>query len=234
MTSFSNKTEPRHTSILRSVLTSMLSSRSLHWARFSQWLSSYLASTVTWSNPLRFFYGVISRIVCTCPPCHVIYHSCDKGSWRQSLLSTARCCNVWGRNLITGLTSAATPRVDISSTHNLGRNLGCLSFCWHAPLRRDRPDYCTAEVGNPGRTYELPCILPTNPTASSGPANWSTVCSTARSSTISFIRALECLGTQNRTTERQLDMLFNALCYCCMLFWQPQGVSKPPDCQNQH
>jgi hypothetical protein len=34
----------------------------------------------------------------------------------------------------------------------------CLSLCWHAPLRRDHPGYCTAEVGNPGGTYELPCI----------------------------------------------------------------------------
>jgi len=25
------------------------------------------------------------------------------------------------------------------------------------PLRRDRPGYCTAEVGNAGGTYELPC-----------------------------------------------------------------------------
>jgi len=36
--------------------------------------------------------------------------------------------------------------------------LECLSLCWHTPLRRDHPGYCTAEVGNPGRTYELPCI----------------------------------------------------------------------------
>jgi hypothetical protein len=30
-----------------------------------------------------------------CPLCHVIYLSCEKGPWRQSLLLTARCCNVW-------------------------------------------------------------------------------------------------------------------------------------------
>jgi hypothetical protein len=35
--------------------------------------------------------------------------------------------------------------------------LECLSLCWHAPLRRDHPGYCTAEVGHPGGTYELPC-----------------------------------------------------------------------------
>ena len=33
----------------------------------------------------------------------------------------------------------------------------CLSLCWHAPLRRDHPGSCTAEVGNRGGTYELPC-----------------------------------------------------------------------------
>jgi hypothetical protein len=38
------------------------------------------------------------------------------------------------------------------------RNLECLSLCWHATLRRDHPGYCTAEVGNPGGSYELPCI----------------------------------------------------------------------------
>jgi hypothetical protein len=38
--------------------------------------------------------------------------------------STARCCNVCGRNFITGLTSAASPRVDISSTCKVGQNLG--------------------------------------------------------------------------------------------------------------
>ena len=42
--------------------------------------------------------------------------------------------------------------------HLQGRtNLECLSLCWHAPLRRDHPGYCTADVGNPGGTYELFC-----------------------------------------------------------------------------
>jgi hypothetical protein len=45
-------------------------------------------------------------------------------SSRQSLLSTARCCNVCGRNLITGLTSAASPKVDISSTCMVGQKFG--------------------------------------------------------------------------------------------------------------
>jgi hypothetical protein len=28
----------------------------------------------------------------------------------------------------------------------------------YAPLRRDHTGYCTADVGNPGGTYELPCV----------------------------------------------------------------------------
>ena len=41
----------------------------------------------------------------------------------------------------------------------LYRNLECLFLCWHAPLQRDHPSYCTAEVGNPGGTYKLPCTF---------------------------------------------------------------------------
>jgi len=44
-----------------------------------------------------FLWGSIKDRVYM-PLCHVIYHSCDKGPWMQSLLSTARCCNVCGRN----------------------------------------------------------------------------------------------------------------------------------------
>ena len=59
--------------------------------------------------------------------------------------------HVCGRNLITGLTSAASPRVDISNICKVGQKLGVsLPLCWHAPLRRDHPGYCTAEFGNPG------------------------------------------------------------------------------------
>jgi hypothetical protein len=32
------------------------------------------------------------------------------------------------------------------------------STYWYAPLRRYYPGSCTAEFGNPGGTYELPCI----------------------------------------------------------------------------
>jgi hypothetical protein len=38
-------------------------------------------------------------------------------------------------------------------------NLECLSLCWRAPFQRDHPSYCTAEVGNSGGTFELPCTL---------------------------------------------------------------------------
>ena len=62
------------------------------------------------------------------------------------------------RKLITGLTSAASPRVNISSTCRVGQKL---SLCWHAPFRRDHPGYCTTEVGNLGGTYELPCTYTT-------------------------------------------------------------------------
>jgi hypothetical protein len=94
----------------------------------------------------------------TCPLRQVIYHSCDKGSRRQSLLSTVRCCNVCGRNLITGLTSAASPRVDMSSTCKVGHKLGVSLPLLTCSLWRDHPGYCTAEVGNAGGTYELPRI----------------------------------------------------------------------------
>jgi hypothetical protein len=60
----------------------------------------------------------------TCPLCHLIYHRCDEGSWRQSLLSTARCCNLCGKNLIKGFTSAVSPRLDISSTCKVGQKIG--------------------------------------------------------------------------------------------------------------
>jgi len=65
--------------------------------------------------------------------------------------------HVRGRNLITGLTSAASPRMDVSSTCKVGQKLGVSLPLLTCSLRRDHPGYCTAEVGNPGGTYELPC-----------------------------------------------------------------------------
>jgi hypothetical protein len=50
-------------------------------------------------------------------------------------------------------------KVDISSTCKVEQKLWCVSLCWHAPLRCDHPGCCTTEVGNPGGTYELPCIF---------------------------------------------------------------------------
>jgi len=75
-------------------------------------------------NPCDFFYAVTSRIVWTYLLCHAIYYSCNKGSWRQSQLSIAKCCNACRRNLIRGLISAASPRVHISSTCKVGQKLG--------------------------------------------------------------------------------------------------------------
>jgi hypothetical protein len=64
---------------------------------------------------------------------------------------------VW-LELDTGLTSAASQRVDISSTCKVGQKLGVsLPLLTYSP-RRDHPGYCTAEVGNPGGTYESLCI----------------------------------------------------------------------------
>ena len=62
-------------------------------------------------------------------------------------------CNVCGRNLIIGLTSAASPRVDISSTCKVGQKIEVSLPLLTCSLRRDHPGYCTAEVGNPGGTY---------------------------------------------------------------------------------
>ena len=56
-------------------------------------------------------------------------------------------CNVCGRNLITGLTSTASPKVEISSTCKVGKKLGVSLPLLTCTLRRDHPGYCTAEVG---------------------------------------------------------------------------------------
>jgi hypothetical protein len=53
-----------------------------------------------------------------------------------------------------------SPRVDIPSTCKVGQKVSLpLLTCWHASLWRDHPGYCTADVGNPRGTYELPCNL---------------------------------------------------------------------------
>ena len=66
--------------------------------------------------------------------------------------------NVCGGNLITGLTSAAPPTVDISSTCKVGQKHGVSFPLLTCSLRREHPGYCTAEAGNPGGSYELSCI----------------------------------------------------------------------------
>jgi hypothetical protein len=106
-----------------------------HWIGHASDSDSPLLPWPSWSPDLTpppplviFSCGVTSRIVCIFPLCHVIYHSCDKGSWRQLLLSTTRCCNVCGRNLITVVTSVTSPRVDILSTSKVGQKLGVCLF----------------------------------------------------------------------------------------------------------
>jgi hypothetical protein len=47
-----------------------------------------------------------------------------RGRFQSCNQVPARCCNVCGRNLITGLKSAASPRVDISSTCKIGQKIG--------------------------------------------------------------------------------------------------------------
>jgi hypothetical protein len=64
-----------------------------------------------------------------------------------------------GRNLITGLTSAASPRVGISRTCKVGQKLGVSFPLLTCSLRRDHPGFCTAEVRNAGGTYKLPCMF---------------------------------------------------------------------------
>jgi hypothetical protein len=111
---------------------------------------STLGDAADFNPVIRFLPHTINHVVYgarTYPLCHVIYHSCEKGSWRQSLLWTIRCCNVCGRNLITGLTSASSPKVDISSTCKVGQQLGvsvplltCSPSAWPSRLlyRRGR------------------------------------------------------------------------------------------------
>jgi hypothetical protein len=108
------------------------------------WSIAVIASTILYSS-----CGKWRGIGGTYMPCHarmrplhhLIYHRCDKGLWRQSLLLPSRCCNVCGRNLITGLTSTASPRADISSTSKVGQKLGvslplltCSPSAWPSQL----------------------------------------------------------------------------------------------------
>lgn len=125
-TSLSNKMVPCPIYILTPVLTSMLIflvvglGMLLTMTPLIPWLPQSHNLT-----PCDFFLmGVTTRVMCTWPLCHMIYLSCDKGLWRQSLLSTMRCCNVCGRNFITRLASAALPWVDISRTCKVGQKLG--------------------------------------------------------------------------------------------------------------
>jgi len=57
------------------------------------------------------------------------------------------------------LTSAASPRVDISSTCKVGQKLGVFLPLLTYSLQRDHPGFYTPEVGNPEGTYELSSII---------------------------------------------------------------------------
>jgi hypothetical protein len=92
---------------------------------------------------------------------------CDLPQLQQRIVEAAAAIDremlqhMW-QELITGLTSVASPRVDISSTCKVGQKLGVslplLTCAAPSPPPGDHPSYCTAEFGNPGGTYELPCI----------------------------------------------------------------------------
>ena len=89
-------------------------------------------------KPLRD-YDLCGKVAGMVTPCHT-RATCVAGTWLQD----------WHLPRHQGWTYRASLRSD--------RNLEYLSLCWHASLRRDHPGYCTAEVGNPGGTYELRCV----------------------------------------------------------------------------
>jgi hypothetical protein len=82
--------------------------------RFWQWLSFFPGPPRS-PDLTPFLLGYVKDCAYV-PPSPRDCHSCDKWSWRQSLLSTVRCCDVCGRNLITGLTSAESLMVGIRRT----------------------------------------------------------------------------------------------------------------------
>ena len=124
------------------------------WAIIRQHHKKYLEKLMCWyvnNNPYEEWNPIPSRKVYVLRAVLIfwIYWSwniCEylklcKITLRLTLPHTLHVCD---GNLITGLTSAASPRVAISNTCKVGQKL--------APLRRDHPGYCTAEVGNPGGT----------------------------------------------------------------------------------
>ena len=105
-----------------------------------------------------------------------MYTSTDKQPCEPPSLSYTHTCNVCGRNLLTGLTSAASPRMDISSTCNVGQRLGvplplltCSPSAWTSRLlyrrgRKYRKDlritlyngYCTILKGKTAEAWRWP------------------------------------------------------------------------------
>jgi hypothetical protein len=71
---------------------------------------------------------------------HTLQHLAVDATTASTILRRS-CCKSRGRNLITGLTSAASPRVDISSTCKIGQKLGvslplltCSPLAWPSGL----------------------------------------------------------------------------------------------------
>ena len=87
--------------------------RSVSWNLPQNWVNCDGATEVSDQAPHRTTYGQNSSWVV-----HEIL-----AEWLPVRCETNRL-TVCGRNLITGLTSAASPRVDISSTCKVGQKLG--------------------------------------------------------------------------------------------------------------
>jgi len=68
-------------------------------------------------------------------------------------------CNLCGRNVITEFTSAASPKLDISSSCNLGQKGRVSLPQLICSLRRYHHENCVEVIGIPGGTYELLCII---------------------------------------------------------------------------
>ena len=128
-------------------------------SRWSKWRSRYLTSVATGMGVLLNVNGghVFLRVVnVTCTDLawftfilHRVYHFAREARWvcRWRVAST-------GSSLVD---NTATSSANVA-TCKVGQKIWVCTLCWHAPLRREHPDYCTAEVGNSGGNYELPCI----------------------------------------------------------------------------
>ena len=97
---------------------------------------------LTQPNPLRFFLMGLNQGSCVRAPYATWFTTAatkDRGGGHCYQLPDVATC-VAGTSL---------------QDWHLPRHQG---WTYQAPVRHDHPGYCTAEVGNPGGTYELPCI----------------------------------------------------------------------------